>query len=383
MLSKDVGVHPDSCLLVPQHGFHSDLDLGTVSLSDVASAVLPLDDLQVAEALIASKKEMYEDDLVVATGGVSRPSIKAIYQAKAATREDRSLNQIDSLVIHTPEGYEGGTLSVLKGENAGFDWFLPPSGNLYKTNAFAKYIAWHAGHWGYNVRSLGIEQWDFAANMKNAPNAHYRRLAHLVAWLTQLCNIPVRRAAYGYPGLVSHAQVTPFYRTDPGKDFNWEKLIKYTKEIRGGAIQEPEIKVDLKKVNFLAHGELDNIVAAAAAQSLNRIARSRGRSKNYARRVAMPSRIRYAVNTVWNDKSNHYYGVITGAPAINHLDKVKAEAVKRSPATGNLLGAVGSSYYNTKVLTGYRLLYLCDRLGFTKKEKNAVSSFYKMKIGLK
>lgn len=165
---------------------------------------------------------------------VSRPQIYRVYQAKAATRRNRSNAQIDQIVLHTPEGYEGGTLAVLQNGRAGFDWFLPPSGNLYKTNAFAKYVAWQAGYWPSNLRSIGVEQWDFAANMGNAPDAHYDRLADLVAWLTQLLDIPVRHAAWDQSGLVSHAQITPNSRTDPGKDFDWERLISKVNAKRSG-----------------------------------------------------------------------------------------------------------------------------------------------------
>lgn len=207
----------DSCLLKPQHGYEEE-------------EAVPLSDTDVAAALATALEEAEEEEIQAA--GVSRPRIRGVYQAKAATRRNRSNAQIDQIVIHTPEGYEGGTLSVLQQGRAGFDWFLPPSGNLYKCNAFAKYVAWQAGYWPSNLRSIGIEQWDFAANMGSAGDAHYRRLAELVAWLTQLLDIPVRRADWDEPGLVSHAQITPKSRTDPGKNFDWDKLIRYTKQAR-------------------------------------------------------------------------------------------------------------------------------------------------------
>lgn len=211
-MSGENHIEEHSCLLEEQHGYESKLE--------------PLSGAEVNEALAL------EEDYVAAAG-VGRPQIERVYQAKAATRRNRSLSEIDQIVLHTPEGYEGGTLSVLQNGRAGFDWFLPPSGNLYKTNAFASYVAWQAGYWPSNLRSIGIEQWDFAANMGNAPDAHYRRLAALVAWLTQLLDIPVRHAAWDKPGLVAHAQITPKSRTDPGQNFDWDKLIRYTNELRG------------------------------------------------------------------------------------------------------------------------------------------------------
>lgn len=208
---SEMEIEKHSCLLEEQHGYQVE---EAVALSD--------EELEFALGL--------EEDFVFAAG-VNRPRVHRVYQAKAATRRDRSLTEIDQLVIHAPEGYEGGTLAVLQQGRAGFDWFLPPSGNLYKCNAFASYVAWQAGYWPSNLRSIGIEQWDFAANMGNAPDAHYRRLAALLAWLAQLLEIPVRHANWDEPGLVAHAQITPNSRTDPGKDFDWNKLIRYTREL--------------------------------------------------------------------------------------------------------------------------------------------------------
>lgn len=224
-------IEEHSCLLETQHGAEEEME--------------PLSEEEVTKAtmLLTAEEDGAEEEqlgvAMAARSGVGRPQIHRVYQAKAATRRNRSNAQIDQIVIHTPEGYEGGTLAVLQNGRAGFDWYLPPSGNLYKCNAFAKYVAWQAGYWPSNLRSIGIEQYDFAANMGNAPDAHYRRLAHLVAWLTQLLDIPVRHAAWNEPGLVAHAQITPKSRTDPGRDFDWEKLIRFTKEARGKGSGSP------------------------------------------------------------------------------------------------------------------------------------------------
>lgn len=376
-------LHRDSCLLSPQHGFEVDS--------------LPLSDEDVDFGITKSKKEIEVEEGIVVANRVSRPHIDGYYQAKAATRQNRSNSDIDSIIIHTPEGYEAGTLSVLNQGRAGFDWFLPPSGNLYKTNAFSKYVAWQAGHWPYNLRSIGVEQWDFASNMGNAPDAHYRRLAHLIAWLTQLLNIPVRRAAYGESGLIAHAQVTPQSRTDPGKSFDWDKLVRFTKEVRGlntspaPSPQKPQVpdnnrpveKTDLERINFLSHGKKDLMVSSAAAQALNRIAKQRDMNDKFARRVTHAPRIRYAANQAWSFKGDYLISVICGGPAARQIDDDKVQAVEKDPSSGNLLGAIGSSYHDTKVQTSWRLLHVCNELGLGQTEKDQVLNYYKMKVGLK
>jgi N-acetyl-anhydromuramyl-L-alanine amidase AmpD len=165
-----------------------------------------------------------------------RDQIAEHRQCRACSDIPRSPNQIDQIVMHTPEGGEGGTLSVLNGDRAGFDFFLPLSGRLYQCNDYLRHVAWQAGHWDTNVRSVGIEQGDFAANSGNFPRAHYERLARLVGELVVVTNTPLRRATrIGEPGIIAHGDVTPASRTDPGRNFRWDLLLELAAQhISGG-----------------------------------------------------------------------------------------------------------------------------------------------------
>lgn len=155
----------------------------------------------------------------------------------SVTPRARSATDIDMLLMHTPEGAnEAGVLSVLSGSRASFDFYLPPSGRLYRCNDWSRYIAWQAGDWPINQRSVGIEQWDYAARMGAAPPEHYDRLALVTAWLCSQTSIPPRHATtYGEPGIVAHAVITPDDRTDPGPGFDWEQLISKTTRVLSGS----------------------------------------------------------------------------------------------------------------------------------------------------
>lgn len=164
----------------------------------------------------------------------ARPHLHAVHQGRAATAQTRAPQDIRAIVIHTPEGGEPGTLGVLSGTRASFDFFLPLSGRLYQCNDYWRYIAWQAGDWAYNERSIGIEQGDFAARSGGFPEAHYRRLAQLVAHLLETTATPFRYAiAYGEDGIIDHATITPATRSDPGANFRRDLLMRLVEESFG------------------------------------------------------------------------------------------------------------------------------------------------------
>ena len=137
-----------------------------------------------AEAVNAARGVSHQQAL--APDSVSRsnqPEWTRVFQARAATRMDRAMSSIVSIVHHTPEGGEAGTLGVLNGDRAGFDFFVPRAGVVYKCNDFTRFVAWQAGDWNYSVRSVGIEIGDFAARSGDWPDELYREVARLDAWL--------------------------------------------------------------------------------------------------------------------------------------------------------------------------------------------------------
>lgn len=181
-----------------------------------------------------------EAERMMSAASVPAPAVTRYYQARAASRARRTKADIFLCLIHTPEGGESGTLSVLNGGRAGFDWFLPLSGNLYRCNDYYNYIAWQAGDWPVNQRSIGIEQGDYAARSGGFGDAHYHRLAKLCAYLAETLDLNIRRTRDKNSfGFISHADVTPGQRTDPGAGFLWDKLMDLTLDYRRGVDPKP------------------------------------------------------------------------------------------------------------------------------------------------
>jgi hypothetical protein len=172
---------------------------------------------------------------------VPAPAFKAVYQARAVTARRRTAADIDTLVLHTPEGWKAGTLSVLGGTKAGFDLFLAADGDLYKCNDWFRYIAWQAGDWSYNVRSIGFEIDSFASTSGSWPADYYRAVARVCAWVIDQLGIPVRHAtAYGQSGLIYHRTITPRQRSDPGSGFKMELLLDYIHQLLKGSSEPPK-----------------------------------------------------------------------------------------------------------------------------------------------
>ena len=181
---------------------------------------------------------------------IPAPSFKAVYQARAATARRRTAADIDTLVLHTPEGWEAGTLSVLGGTKAGFDLFMAANGNLYKCNDWFRYIAWQAGDWAYNERSIGFEIDSFASTSGSWPADYYRAVARVCAWAIDQLGIPVRHAkTYGESGLIYHRTITPRQRSDPGAGFKMDLLLGHIHQLLKGS-SEPSKRARAEKVYF-------------------------------------------------------------------------------------------------------------------------------------
>ncbi len=240
---------PESCLQKDQSGRES----VTLEAGLERGMFVPLTEEDAARALAYTDSTILPPEVVLASGReggaesgtvqLSPPPITRVFQGRAVTPFVRARSDIRAIVIHTPEGGQQGTLDVLNGTRASFDFYMPLNGELYRCNDYLKHIAWQAGDWHYNQRSIGIEQGDFAAKSGQFPDDHYRRLAYLVAYLIQTTNTPLQYAkAKGQDGIIDHSMITPDDRTDPGVNFKRQHLLDLVKGYLSGAEQLPWVQ---------------------------------------------------------------------------------------------------------------------------------------------
>lgn len=84
-----------------------------------------------------------------------------------------------------------------------------------------KDVAWHAGNWDYNTRSIGIEHEGYVDQPAYFTNAMYEKSALLTASVCDRYGIPKDRAH-----ILGHAQVPGTDHTDPGPHWDWVRYIR-------------------------------------------------------------------------------------------------------------------------------------------------------------
>lgn len=268
--------------------------------------------------------------------GVAPPKFTSVRQCRAATRQRRSAANISYIVWHTPEGSEAGSLSVLNGTGAGFDMFVPTSGNIHKCNDWWNYIAWQAGDWAYNQASIGIEMGDYAARSGSWPAWLYDRLAFVCAWMGEVCGVPIRDGRRGYPGYIDHAEVTPGWRTDPGAAFPRARMLQKIADIRGG-----RAPVDPNPAPAAQKAEMVYVVAAAGspaekiANAFVKVMRDGGFPKEKIGVWTKEADVRWASYRARHGKLGQFVCIIAGTQALSML---------HPQATASLRGANGAWY---------------------------------------
>ncbi|WP_199549413.1 N-acetylmuramoyl-L-alanine amidase [Streptomyces sp. N35] len=82
-------------------------------------------------------------------------------------------------------------------------------------------IAWHAGNWTYNTRSIGIEHEGFVDQPEWFTHAMYESSAALTAHLCATYDIPRDREH-----IIGHNEVPGATHTDPGPLWDWTRYIR-------------------------------------------------------------------------------------------------------------------------------------------------------------
>ena len=181
------------------------------------SVELPPQDVEVPQLFTAQRRKRAD---------YKRADWRPAYRGNYSNR-DRGVKQIDMIVIHIAEGSYSGTIR----------WFKDPRSNVsahYVVGAKGKVaqcvrnedIAWHAGNWEYNKRSIGIEHSGYTSS-PGAFQGKYRTSAKLSAYLSRRYNIPVDHGHF-----VLHRNVPGVNKRCPGPYFNYDKYLRLVKRYK-------------------------------------------------------------------------------------------------------------------------------------------------------
>ncbi|UXY25883.1 N-acetylmuramoyl-L-alanine amidase [Streptomyces sp. HUAS TT20] len=132
---------------------------------------------------------------------------------------------IKYIVVHDTEGTWDGVLNLVQDPTyVSWNYTIRSTDGLIAQHVKAKDVAWHAGNWYINAKSVGIEHEGFLA----APDAWYteamyRSSARLVRYLAKKYGIPMdRQHILGHDNVPGPTTSTiPGMHTDPGPYWDW------------------------------------------------------------------------------------------------------------------------------------------------------------------
>jgi N-acetyl-anhydromuramyl-L-alanine amidase AmpD len=132
--------------------------------------------------------------------------------------------QINYIIIHDTEGHWDGVLKLIQDPTyVSWNYTLRSSDGHVAQHVLAKDVAWHAGNWYVNAKSIGLEHEGFAAQGTWYTEAMYRSSAKLVRYLADKYRIPVDRAHIlghdNVPGTVP--STVKGMHWDPGPYWDW------------------------------------------------------------------------------------------------------------------------------------------------------------------
>ncbi|MER7837552.1 peptidoglycan recognition family protein [Streptomyces sp. NPDC096040] len=161
---------------------------------------------------------------------------------------DRPVSQsIKYIIIHDTEGAWDGTINLIQDPTyVSWNYTVRSTDGLIAQHVKAKDVAWHAGNWYINAKSIGIEHEGFLASPDAwYTEAMYRSSARLVKYLTAKYGIPLdRQHILGHDNVPGPTTSTiPGMHTDPGPYWDWrhyfellEHPFKRTAGKKGGLV---------------------------------------------------------------------------------------------------------------------------------------------------
>src|SRR5918995_6531956 len=252
----------------------------------------------------------------------ARPPVTWLKGDGNFTKSSRPATSLDRIVVHVTEGAFWGSVQWLKNPraHASSHFVVSRSGKIVQLVHLSD-IAWHAGHWGTNARSVGIEHEGFTYGPHGFTAAQYHASARLAAWIARRSLMPIDRRH-----VIGHHEVPDgrggrggaSHHTDPGPRWRWKHYLSLVRRyagvqklsvvpvvpegtLRGIVSFRAKATGDIKRVEFSIDGRVvrvDSRPPFALAAGLNTTRLSNGRHLLQVHGVAGPGRYDIARRTV-------------------------------------------------------------------------------------
>ncbi|NSC25130.1 N-acetylmuramoyl-L-alanine amidase [Streptomyces albus subsp. chlorinus] len=134
---------------------------------------------------------------------------------------------IDFVVVHVTQEYYDDTLAIFQNPaKAVSSHYVVRSVDGHVAQVVReKNVAWHAGNWNYNTRSVGIEHEGWIDDPDTwFTDAMYEASAALTADVCRRHGIPVDRQH-----IIGHNEVPGADHTDPGPGWDWARYMEFVK----------------------------------------------------------------------------------------------------------------------------------------------------------
>ncbi|MGW7043446.1 N-acetylmuramoyl-L-alanine amidase [Streptomyces avermitilis] len=130
---------------------------------------------------------------------------------------------LDYVVIHVTQETYPKTLDIFQNPQKGVSaHYVVRSADGHVAQCVRERdIAWHAGNWDYNTRSIGIEHEGWVDQPAYFTDALYEESARLTAAICAQYGIPKDRAH-----IIGHYEVPGTDHTDPGPNWDWVRYIR-------------------------------------------------------------------------------------------------------------------------------------------------------------
>jgi hypothetical protein len=210
----------------------------------------------------------------------ARPPVVWLKGAGNFTHAHRPIQSIDKIVVHVTEGNFWGSVRWLQNPraHASSHYVVSRRGKIVQLVHLSD-IAWHAGHWGTNEQSVGIEHEGFTYGPAGFTNAQYHASARLSAWIARRSLMPITRRHF-----IGHRDVPDgrggrggaSHHTDPGPHWNWKRYLRLVRRyagvvrlsvkplvpegpLRGIVSWRAKASPDIKRVEFIVDGRVVHV----------------------------------------------------------------------------------------------------------------------------
>ncbi|GES29186.1 N-acetylmuramoyl-L-alanine amidase [Streptomyces angustmyceticus] len=139
---------------------------------------------------------------------------------------------VDMVVIHVTQETYKNTLKLFKSprHKAAAHYVVRSADGALAQCVREHDVAWHAGNWGYNTRSIGIEHEGWIDDPTWFTDELYAQSARLTAAICGRYGIPVDREH-----IVGHVEVPGTDHTDPGEFWDWARYLQLVHEASWGS----------------------------------------------------------------------------------------------------------------------------------------------------